>query len=373
VAGDDAGSAQATHEPTARRLADARRAGLVAHSADLRGALALAATGVTLALLAPSIAGQLVVGFATGLRRASQGESLSAAAARGLDTGARVLAVPLAVALVVTLIAGLLQTGALWVAGPRPDVHGRSSLGRLRRVWGGAAFGAALVGLAKVALVAGVAALALGALVPRLILLAGVPAPHALAAFGAAARSLGARVLVSLLAIGAADYAWVRWRHLRALRMTSRQIERERREREGDPLPRAERRRLHGALAAGATPAEAARAAGAAGVIVYGGGAGAHACVAALAYQPGGARAPVVVARARGAACAPLLVSARAAGVPVIDDGALASALVELEAGNEIPASMYEQVAQAFREVPGLGAAGIGAPPMPHGASRAAN
>src|SRR5438105_3615179 len=100
---------QATHEPSAHRIADARRAGVVAHSADLRVAMALAAVGCALASLAPAIAGQLVATFAAGLRGATRGDQLAAAGARALDSVARVLAVPLAVAFVATLLAGLLQ------------------------------------------------------------------------------------------------------------------------------------------------------------------------------------------------------------------------------------------------------------------------
>ena len=352
--GESGSSAAASHEPTARRLADARRAGQVAHSADLRGAIALAATGAALAWLGPSIVGQLVATFAAGLRLAPAREPLGSAAARALDGGARILSVPLAVVLVFTLAAGLIQTGGLWLGPPRPE------LGRLRPGWAGgrgrdlAAAGAgALAGLAKAAVVALVAALALGTLLPRLCGLAGASAARALAAFGVAAQVLGGRLLLALLLLGALDYAWVRGRHRRALRMTRREIERERREQEGDPGLRAERRRRHGEPSLDGALGGVARA-----DLVVTGGAADPSLAVALAYQPGGPRAPVVVAVGRWAAAATVLAAARAASIPVVPDPDLAAVLERLEAGAEIPEASYQAVAELLRAA------------MPHGASR---
>jgi flagellar biosynthesis protein FlhB len=371
--GDQPGSAEATYEPTARRLADARRDGQVAHSADLRGAIALAATGAALALLGPSIVGQLVATFAAGLRLAPAREPMAAAAARALDSGARVLAAPLMVVVTFTLAAGLIQTGGLWTGVPRAD------LGRLWPGWAGGRRGTAgspwsssssfflgpLAGLARAVVVLVVAATTLGGLAPLLIGLAGASGARSLGAFGVAARALGGRLALVLLLLGALDYAWVRARHRRALRMTRRDLERERREQEGDALVRAERRRLRGELSAGGAIAGVGRA----DLVVAGVGGDSDSAdsvsgdrvAIALVYERGGPRAPVVVAVARRAAAGPLLAAARAAGVPVARDPDLAAVLERLDAGAEIPASTYERVAELLR-----GAIAIDA----HGASR---
>jgi type III secretion system FlhB-like substrate exporter len=292
--------------------------------------------------------------FAAGLRGAPAREPLATAAARAFDSGARVLAVPLAVVLTCTLAAGLIQTGGLWTGVPRVD------LGRLWPGWAGGRGGssgapggapwlsssmAVAAGLAKVAVVALVAASTLGGLMPGLVGLAGASGGRSLAALGAAARVLGGRLLLVLLLLGAIDYLWVRGRHRRALRMTRREIERERREQEGDALLRAERGRLRGQLAA--SGAGDLKGVGRADLVVTG-GAGDRLAVA-LAYQPGGARAPVVVAVGRGAIAASLLAAARASGVAVARDPDLVALLQRLDAGAEIPPSTYQRVAEHLR------------------------
>jgi flagellar biosynthesis protein FlhB len=56
---------------------------------------------------------------------------------------------------------------------------------------------------------------------------------------------LGPRALLLIAAAGLGDWAWRRLRLERALRMTRGEVERERREEEGDPRLKAERRRRH--------------------------------------------------------------------------------------------------------------------------------
>jgi flagellar biosynthesis protein len=66
----------------------------------------------------------------------------------------------------------------------------------------------------------------------------------------------------------------------------------------------------------------------------------------ALSY--GGSGAPKVVATGRGKIAERILEVAREAGVPVREDPALAEALASLELGDEIPAELYQAVAEAL-------------------------
>jgi flagellar biosynthesis protein FlhB len=376
-----------TLAPTAHRLAQARRSGEVAQSADLRAGVALAATGVALALLGPQILGQLIAFTEAALGQAARGEALAAAAARAFDSGARVLSVPVAVAFAVTWAVGLIQTGGLWLGPPRADLGRLSPGAALRRLRGGSALVDTLAGLVKVALVGLVAAATVGtprSWAPALVGLAGVPARRALAAFGVTAQRLGGRVLLAVLFIGAADYAWARRRHQRALRMTRRDIERERRELEGDPHARAERRRRQGERKIGEAINEAINAISGADLLITGtsDSDGNMDPVVALVHDRSGARAPLVVAIGRRAVAPAWVAAARTAGVAVVADAALAAALGDLDVGAEIPESTYEPVARLLRDALGLGlplALGPGlAPgrghdpttPMSHGASR---
>jgi len=330
---------QATYDPTPRRLAEARRRGDVAQSRDLRAALALAATGAVLIAYAPSMGGLLRLYVATAIERAPRGDGVGAAALLALDSALRILAVPLTVAFVTPILVGLVQTGGLWVGPPRADL-GRLAPGRRAR-------GDALAGLTRsalaVAILLFVAAVTLAPVLPRLASLGGTPP---LVVFGAVAERLGVRLILAALLAGVADEIWVRMRHRRRLRMTRSEIDRERKELEGDPIHRQARRREHQRLRGGADPGAAGEV-GRADLVVTAG----DALAIALRYDPDGGRAPIVVAAGRGPAAARVLDEARPASVPIAADAALAGVLADLPPGAEIPETAYEGVAVLLHQI----------------------
>ena len=67
---------------------------------------------------------------------------------------------------------------------------------------------------------------------------------------------------------------------------------------------------------------------------------------AALKYDGDGTEAPTVIASGRGEIAEKILQIAQKANVPVYEDQSLAQVLVSLETGTEIPAEMYQAVAQ---------------------------
>jgi len=341
---------QPTYDPTPRRLAEARRRGDVAQSRDLRAAVALAATGAVLIAYAPSMGGLLRLYVATAIERAPRGDGVGAAALLALDSALRILAVPLTVAFVTPILVGLVQTGGLWVGPPRADL-GRLAPGRRAR-------GDALAGLTRsalaVAILLFVAAVTLAPVLPRLASLGGTPP---LVVFGAVAERLGVRLILAALLAGVADEIWVRMRHRRRLRMTRSEIDRERKELEGDPIHRQARRREHQRLRGGADPGAAGEVGRADLVVTAGDVRRADLVVSggdvaiALRYDPDDGRAPIVVAAGRGPAAARVLDEARAASVPIVADAALAGVLADLPPGAEIPETAYEGVAVLLHQI----------------------
>jgi len=69
---------------------------------------------------------------------------------------------------------------------------------------------------------------------------------------------------------------------------------------------------------------------------------------AALRYDAGADQAPRVVATGKGFIADRIIAEARAAGVPVRDDAALAEALAGLDLGGQVPESLYRAVAEAL-------------------------
>lgn len=68
---------------------------------------------------------------------------------------------------------------------------------------------------------------------------------------------------------------------------------------------------------------------------------------AALRYEQG-SNAPKVVAAGREQIAEKILEAARAAGVPVREDPALAQALAQLDVGAEVPAALWQAVAETL-------------------------
>src|SRR5262249_10237100 len=141
---------------------------------------------------------------------------------------------------------------------------------------------------------------------------------------GVLGRGLAVPVALAGVVVGAADYLLARRRHQRALRMTRDEVERDRRETEGPPGPRLQRRRLHRALSE-QQMLEDVRTADMVLVAPEG-------VAVALRYAPSVAAAPVVVARGQRLLARRIAEVAREAGVAVLADGraaAVARALAE--------------------------------------------
>jgi type III secretion protein U len=259
----------------------------------------------------------------------------------------RIAAWPALAACAGALLAGVAQTGGLFA----PE----ALRFRWERLDPAAGFRRLLspAGLARAAFGTGVAcaALALGLrqLADQLPMLSQIPRMRTGAAIGEASRAAGSTLpalLALLAAAGLGDLLMQRHRNRRALRMTRAELERDRREDDGDPRQRSERRRLHASLAG--APARPTC------LVVN----PTHLAVA-IAYRRGGDDPPVVLGKASGRRAAALRREARRLGIPVVHDRALARALFRLaDVGEAIPEELYEATAAVLAWVQGVDAGG---------------
>jgi type III secretion protein U len=336
----------ATEEPTPRRLAEARRRGEVAFSRELGAAAAgLAAVGVLVGD-APALATRAVGTLRAALASAVGGGGLAGSLELAGALAGRMLAPALAVLLLVGLAVGLAQTRGLVLAPVRLDLGRVASAEPWRRLFGGRAALVVGQGLLKVALVGVVAALALRPVVGAVVALTGAPAGRLLGAMGALSARLALRLAAAGVALGAADALLVARRHRRGLRMTREEVKREHRESEGDPAHRGERQRLHREILEQRMVEEVRKA----DFVVVN---PEHIAVA-LRYDADADAAPVVVAKGERLVAERIKQIAREAGVPIFRDVGLARALAELGEGGEIPAELYEAVAEILRVVQSL-------------------
>jgi flagellar biosynthesis protein FlhB len=346
-------SDEATEEPTPRRLAEARRRGEVAFSRELGSAAALAAAVAVLAADAPAALARWLEVMRATLGAAVSGTARAATlGSTAVSLALRMLAPPLGAIVFVALLLGLAQTRGLVLAPVRIDLR---RLGGWRRLFGGqAALGAAL-SLVKVALVGALAWLTLRPVLGSVVALVGAPPARLLAALGTLAQRFAVRLALAGLAFGAVDLLLVVRRHRRSLRMTRDEVKRDYKEAEGDPAHRGERQRLHRELLEQRMIDDVRKAHF---VVVN----PEHIAVA-LRYDADADGAPVVVAKGERLVAERIKQIAREAGVPIFRDVTLARSLAELAEGGEIPAELYEAVAEILRVVQGMAHAPDAGPP----------
>jgi Flagellar biosynthesis pathway, component FlhB len=329
-------AAAKTEEPTPQRLAEARRRGSVAVSRDLLSGVTGLAVCAALVLGARAWMGGLVAYMRLALGDAASGPSLASAGRAALHAARDGLLLPLGVAVAAALAAGLVQTSGLFSTHPfRFDV--KRALPSAGRLLGAAAFADILKGLLKAAVVVVLAWWTLAPALSDVAHLAGAPAASALALVGLLGARLGLRLAAAAAVLGAADYLWQRYRHTKSLRMSREEVKREHKEREGEPLHKAERQRLHREILEQQTIDEVRRA----DLVVVDG----DRLAVALRYDTEGSSAPVVVAKGERLVAVLIGNVAREARVPVLGDGAMAQALRAVGEGDEIPESTFEAVA----------------------------
>ncbi|HEX2659525.1 MAG TPA: EscU/YscU/HrcU family type III secretion system export apparatus switch protein [Polyangia bacterium] len=337
---------EATEKPTPRRLRQARQAGQVAVSLELSRALAVAALLALMAVgIGPALA-RLVALFRTTLATSLAGELPLATVARAAFDAAFVLSlVPLLTVALTVSIASALQTRGLvaWRA-VALDLSRLSPARGWARLFSARTAGDVALGVLKLALMVAIVAASVRPLVPALPRLTAAAPGTVLLVLGAWALRLGLHLMAGLVALGVLDAAVGWWRHQRALMMTRDDVKRDRKEDEGDPRHKTERRRLSG----GAPIADQVRRA--ALVVVR----ETPSVAIAIHYDRASEATPVIVAKGEGPRAQTIETVARAAGVPVYADGALAHALGDVAEGDALPAALFEPVAEALRIVWGL-------------------
>jgi len=345
-----------TEEPTPKRLREARQRGQVPRSRELSAALAALAA---FAVLVGAGAGGLVCGVALvrdgiEISFATNPASLDAFAtestrmlAYGLWTFAKLLAPLLAGICVVAFLGGALQSGLVFSPEKlKPDVS-RLAPRFSNVVSAETAFQLAKGAVILLVLVA-VVLLPLRSLWVSLARLTGRSALVTVHAAGMILSKLGLILLVTTLVIGVADYLWQRRRVWQQLRMSREEVKREFKESEGDPQHKAERRRLHREMGRQTMLQDVRKA----DFVVVN---PTHLAIA-VRYDADSGKAPVVVASGENLIAEQIKEIAREAGVPVFRDVTLARSLVEIDAGDEIPESLFEAVAALLKVVYSMGA-----------------
>ena len=327
-----------TEQPSAKRLREARRKGqlprsrlLSAAAVTLGGLLTLSATGASGWAALEAWTAQLW------LRQDAAEAWRTALAVYARLCGPVLLGALLASVAVSVPVAG-------WAFHPEqvaPKLERISPAAGLKRLFSARQ----LIELGKALLLTAVVGWLLGSAladeVADALRAAWLPGPAALGFLLERLAPTVVRVAWVVLALGVADFALARRRHVRDLMMTREELKREYKESEGDPHHKGQRKALHRQLAQGG-PARGLQKASAVVVNPI------HIAVA-LRYDATECDAPYLVAKAREQDAIALRREAERLGIPVVRDIPLARSLVHYDVGEEIPSELYEAAAAVLR------------------------
>jgi flagellar biosynthesis protein FlhB len=331
--------------PTPRKLLKARRFGQVSQSRELTSAVSLTVGLAAAASLLPSASGQVVDLWRAALVLLGRADR-EAALGLALHAGGVMLlasATVLLLAAAAGALAARMQTGPVFSAEPlKPQWANLNPAANFKRLFSLKSlvhFALLLLKLAVVA--AGVALIfwhTLGDAV-RMVL-GGTGA--GLAVFGQAVGWTVAWAVVAFLAVGAIDFAYQRWQFRKDMSMSVREMRRELKEDEGDPIIKSARRRagkeppLHAQLQF--VPMASLVLADADGRVV------------AVFWAPRRLPRPVFVIRAAGSLAASVRELAAGAGAPVVGHDELVRALwPAVNANHPVPEAFAAEVVALVR------------------------
>jgi flagellar biosynthesis protein FlhB len=150
-----------------------------------------------------------------------------------------------------------------------------------------------------------------------------------------------------VVTMGFLDFFLQRSRYRKRMRMTRKEVRDEHKEEDGDPQIKSERKRFHRQILQGGNLIGLANAR----VVVV----NPTQLAVALGYDAEQDQAPWVVTSGKGSLAAKIRNEANRLGIPIVQHVPLARALINVEAGNEIPEQLYKAVAEVIQTIQNLG------------------
>lgn len=334
-----------TEKATPRRRQKAREEGSVPRSADFDSAillwgnffLFLGLGGATLALMVQQVAHFLQLARPGALAEAGLVSLLGDV----LQIVGRLLLPFLGLNLLLALGAGFAQRGFTFSAKPlQPKFDRLNPAQGFKRLFSTKALVDLVKSLAKFALLAWVAYAVLEPRIPALIATLKLPLGQSMNLFQAAVFALYRNVMLAMLVLAMADFAWQRSSFEKSIRMTKQEVKDEGKDAEGNPEVKQRQRSIMMAAARRRMLAEVPKAT----VVVTN---PTHVAVA-LRYDER-STAPICVAKGLDHLALKIREKAREAGVPILERPDLARALYRTVALEKaIPQDLYQAVAQVL-------------------------
>ncbi|RKS80116.1 flagellar biosynthetic protein FlhB [Motilibacter peucedani] len=349
-------SGEKTEKPTAKKLREARKEGRVARTNDL---------STWLGVLAASFVIPLTASRATDKIRQLSIDSLAeisdpqpADAARLLRTGLGDIASlvgPLSLSIIAVAVMSTASQGGLPIATKKlkPDFKHLNPIGGLKRMFGPQGAWEATKSLLKVTILALVVWHAAQGIKPLLGHGNVLPLSGVLRIVASTALTAMREAALAGLVLAGADFAIVKKRIDKGLRMSKQDIKDEHKQADGDPQMKGKIKQRQMEMSRNRMMAEVQSA----DVVIVN---PTHVAVA-LRYDPAKG-APRVVAKGKGVVAAKIRALAEEHRVPMVQDVPLARALHKaVDIGGEVPPELYNAVARVLAFIMSLKARGSAA------------
>lgn len=339
--------AQERSQPaTPRRLEEARGRGQVAKSTEVNTAIVLLVSFLTLRVVGGRIFETLGSNVEFYLSSIDTADVTRASVFRIFSPALRVMltaGLPVIVAaLVAGLFANLIQTGILFSLHPlKPDLSRISPISGAKRLLSVKALIDLARSLLKLSLLVWVFWAVVKDNIDQMMTIPFTDPRSSWLVIPSIAFEAAMKAIAVLIVIAVLDFLWQRYQHKKGLRMTHREVRQERKDAEGDPLMRSRVRERGRALATRRMMADVPTA----DVVIT----NPTEIAVALKYDSIAASAPTVVAKGERLVAMRIRALAEENEVPIVENVPLAQTLNRAtEVGDEIPASIYQAVAEVL-------------------------
>jgi flagellar biosynthetic protein FlhB len=351
-----------TEEPTARRLEKAREDGQVARSTELSAAAVTISAVSLLFITGGYVVTKLAEKFAAGFnfdRKLVFSSNLLPAIFGHQMLEAYILIVPVLGLTVVVAIAASGATGGYLFSlkAVMPKASKLNPAAGLKRMFGVKALVELGKALLKFFLVTGVLVYVLNDNIDTLNLIGKMALEPALATAGKLLAKAALLITLSLVIIALIDVPFQRWQFMKQMRMSKQEIKDEMKNSEGNPEIKAQIRRRQREM----SNARMIDSVKDADVVITN---PEHFAVA-LAYDPNGDTAPILLAKGADEMAARIRAEAQKHGIEIFQAAPLARALYfTTEVDHPVPEDLYYAVAQVIAYVFNLASVRPGAAPV---------
>src|SRR6056297_1458672 len=341
---DDDGPGEKTEDPTPKRKEEARDKGQVAKSKELSGAFVLMGSFLVLYITFSNIISYMQSAMRSyfimhEIPSVNIPNSFNMMMEGFFEIGRMVAPVMLAGAIIGGII-NFVQTGPLITGEPLvPKLSNINPIEGFKKIFSLKSVVELFKSLAKLTIIVSLSFFPLKNHWQQIINVSNRGLDAGVLFFGNLIFQIAIRIAVFLIVVGVFDFAYQLWDHKQNLKMSKYEVKQERKEREGDPLIKQQRKQKQQEMSMNRMMSEMEEA----DVVITN---PTHIAVA-LKYDLDEMEAPVVLAKGEGYIAEKIKEKAKELEIEIVENKPIARSLNEMtEIGDQIPVDLYQAVAE---------------------------